>query len=59
MVTDLRGHIIYRDHLLSTCVKFSEKLTFLTLWYAHVGVRNINFSENSAYTLNKWSLKKN
>ena len=27
------------DHPLSTYAKFSEKLTFLTLWYAHVRVR--------------------
>ena len=26
-------------HLLSTYVKVSEKLTFLTPWYAHVRVR--------------------
>ena len=28
-----------RGHPLSTYVKFSEKLTFLTLWYAQVRVR--------------------
>ena len=28
--------------------KFSEKRTFPTLWYAHVGVRNVRFSENLA-----------
>ena len=27
------------DHLLSTYVKFSEKPTFLTPWYAHASVR--------------------
>ena len=27
-----------RDHRLSTYVKFSEKLIFLTLWYTHVRV---------------------
>ena len=26
------------DHSFSTCAKFSEKLTFLTSWYAHVPV---------------------
>ena len=28
-----------RGHPLSTYEKFSEKLTFLTPWYEHVGVR--------------------
>ena len=28
--------IFYRDHPFSTWAKFSEKLTFLTTWYAHV-----------------------
>ena len=27
------------DHLFSIEVKFSEKLTFLTPWYAHICVR--------------------
>ena len=27
-----------RDHSFNTYTKFSEKLTFLTPWYAHVGV---------------------
>ena len=30
---------LYRDHSFSTCVNFSEKLTFLTSWYAHIRVR--------------------
>ena len=33
----LRGCL--RGHPLSTYAKFSEKLTFLTLWYGHVYVR--------------------
>ena len=38
------------DHLFSTHVKFSDKLTILTPGYAHVrvrirGVRNVSFSE--------------
>ena len=45
------------DHPLSTCAIFSEKLTFLTAWYAHArvrikGVRDVSFSQNSAYALN-------
>ena len=39
-----------RDHLFSTYAKFSEKLTFLIPWYAHV--RTWKF----AYVLNEWSL---
>ena len=47
---------------LSTCINLSEKLTFLTPWYAHVrtsayqGARNVSFSENFAYILNGWLL---
>ena len=37
-------------HWISTEVKYSSKLTFLTFWYAHVG-----FSENFVYLLNSWS----
>ena len=50
------------DHSFSTCAKFSEKLTFLTPWSAHMGayqeVRNVSFFINFAfaYVLNKWSL---
>ena len=43
-------------HSFSTFAKFSEKSTFLILRYAHVrvlGVRNLSFSENFAYVLNK------
>ena len=43
-----------RDHLFSTYAKFSEKLIFHTPWYAHV--RNVSFSENLAYVLNRWTL---
>ena len=48
-------------HPLSTYAKFSEKLTFLTPLIrprtcAIQGVRNVNFSENLAYVLNRWSL---
>ena len=39
-----------RDHSFRTHTKFSEKLTFLTLWYAHV-----RFSGNFACVLNGWS----
>ena len=50
-----------RVHPFSTYTKFSEKLTFLTPWYAHIRVRirevrNVSFSENFAYVLNAWSL---
>ena len=30
---------LLRDHLFSTSTKFSEKVKFLTPWYAHVHVR--------------------
>ena len=40
-----------REHSSSAYSKFSEKLTFLTLWYAHVNLGNF------AYVLVKWSLK--
>ena len=30
---------LYRNHPLNTYAKFSEKLTFLTPWYAHVRAR--------------------
>ena len=47
-----------RAHPLSTYAKFSEKLRFLTPWYAHVrvhqGVRNVSFPESFAYVLNGW-----
>ena len=42
------------DHSLSMYAKYSEKLTFLTLLYAHErsfaykGVRNVSFSEDFA-----------
>ena len=41
--------------------KVSDKLTFLTPWYAHVpvgisGGEKLVFSENFAYVLNEWSL---
>ena len=47
------------DHPLSTYAKFSEKLTFLSPWYAHVlvrirGLEMFFFSENVAYVLNEW-----
>ena len=43
-----------RNHPFSKYLKFSEKLTFLTPWYAYVrvrikGVRNVSFSEYFAY----------
>ena len=46
-------------HLVSL-QKLSKKLTFLTFWYAQVGVRvsrvrNDSFSENFAKVLNEWT----
>ena len=39
-----------------TYAKFSEKLTFLTHWLcADQVIRNVSFSENFTYVLNKWS----
>ena len=50
-----------RGHPLSTYVKLSEKLTFLTPRHAlpcvYQGVRNVSFSENVAYVLNGWPLR--
>ena len=48
-----------RDHSFSAFAKFSDKLTFLSPWYAHVrvrkGVRIVSFSESFVNKLNKWS----
>ena len=45
------------DHSLSTYPKLSEKVVFLTPWYAEVrcilGERNANFSENFVCVLNE------
>ena len=51
--------VLNRNQSFSTYEKFSEKLTFLTLWYLNVwvrirGVRNVSFPENFAYVLNVW-----
>ena len=47
------------EHSFSAKAKFSEKLTFLTLCYAHVrvceGVKNVSFSESFTYVLSEWS----
>ena len=49
---------------LSTYAKLSEKLSFLTPWYAHVRnvsfemLRNVSFSQNFAYVLNGWPISK-
>ena len=42
-----------RNHSFGTFAKFSEKLSLLTSWYAHV---NVTFSEKSACVLNGGSL---
>ena len=39
MVLNIGWRKLRRGHPLSTYAKFSEKLTFLTPWYAHVPVR--------------------
>ena len=45
--TSIFNEINSRGHPLSTCVKFSEKLTFLTpCTCAYQGVRNASFSVN-------------
>ena len=47
-----------RSHPLSTCAKFSEKLTFVPLPLirtrrcAYQGVRNVSFSEDFVHVLN-------
>ena len=50
-----------RDHSFSTYAKHSEKLIFLTPWYAKIrlhnrGVRKVSFSESFAYVLYECSL---
>ena len=51
-----------RDHPFSKYGKCSGKLKFLTPWYALArtcacqGVKNVSFSENFVYVLNRWSL---
>ena len=51
-----------RVHPFSKYAKFTEKLKCLTPRYTHVRVRirgnNVSFSENFAYVLNGWSLRK-
>ena len=48
-----------RNHSFCTYAKFSEKLTFFTLYPLHTrtcayqGVINVSFSGNFAYALNK------
>ena len=49
------------DHPFSTYAKFSEKTNIScrlirTRTCAYQGVRNVSFSENFAFVLNKWSL---
>ena len=39
VVSSNYSKVFYRGYPLSTCANFSVKLTFLTLWYAHVRVR--------------------
>ena len=49
---------ILGNHSFSTYARFSEKLTFLTSWYAHErvrNVRNVSFPEKLVYVLNEWS----
>ena len=52
--------LLWGDHSFSALAKFSEKLIFLTPWYAHThtcayqGVRNVSFSKNFANVLNEW-----
>ena len=39
------SRVYFVDHLFGTFAKFSEKLRFLTLWYAHIYVlRNVKKS---------------
>ena len=51
---------LFKDHSFSTFAKRSDKLTFLTPWYAHMcayqGIRNVSLSENFAHLLIEWSL---
>ena len=51
--------LILLVHLLSTHANIYEKLTFLTLWCAYQGAKNVSFSENFAYVLNRWSSLEN
>ena len=47
-----------RDHPNSACAKFFEKLTLLTLWYAHVcvqsGGKRCQFFGKFVYVLSDW-----
>ena len=44
------------DHSFSKYTKFSEKLTVLIPWYAHIkGVKDVSLLENFAYVLNEQS----
>ena len=47
-----RFAIPQRDHSFSTYARFSEKVTFLTPWYASGG-KKCKFFENIAYALNE------
>ena len=44
------------NHPFSVWAKGSEKLTFITAWFAHT---HVNFSENFAHVLNWWCSKWN
>ena len=60
---DVQLTMLKSDLSFSTYAKFPKKLIFLTPWYGHAGlpligsvyhrVRNVSFSENFAYVLNK------
>ena len=47
---------LYRDHSFITFVKFSEKLTFVTPWYAHARMYFVNVIINER--INKWFYRK-
>ena len=56
------SHDSHMEHSFSAFGKFTERLTFLTPWYAHFlppgayqDFRNRSFSKNFVYVLNKWS----
>ena len=60
MATTTIPHRGVGDHSFSTYAKFSEKLTFLSpdshTYVCGSGGKNVSFSENFAYVLNKWFL---
>ena len=54
-VAGSRKEIFIGGCSFNTYAKFSEKLIFVTPWFAHGRVRNNSFLENFAHVVNEWS----